>query len=59
MNSKEFYDTVVKLRNEQKTYFRTKSPLALKASKELEKKIDDEIDRVNRILDEQRQQRMF
>lgn len=48
MNSKEFFDKVVLMRRYQKEYFRTRSS-ALRQSKALEKEIDDEIERVQRI----------
>lgn len=50
MNSKHFFDAVVKLRNLQKEYYKTRSSMALSASKKQEKFIDDEIDRVNTVL---------
>lgn len=50
MNSKQFFDAVVKLRNLQKEYYKTRSSMALSASKKQEKLIDDEIDRVNTVL---------
>lgn len=50
MNSKQFFDAVVKLRNLQKEYYKTRSSMALSASKKQEKLIDDEINRVNTVL---------
>lgn len=50
MNPKEFFESVVKLRELQKEYFKTRSSMALSASKKQEKLIDDEIARVNIVL---------
>lgn len=50
MNSREFFDKVVLMRESQKEYFRTRNISALKKSKSLEKEIDDEIERVNQII---------
>lgn len=50
MNSKEFYDTVVKLREAQRSYFKTRSSIDLQRSKQLEKIIDCEIDRVSLLI---------
>ena len=45
-----FYKLVVALRNKQKEYFRTRTQSALRESKALEKRVDDEIKRVENIL---------
>jgi hypothetical protein len=50
MNPKQFFDKVSLLRMKQKEYFRTRSKAALNASKALEREIDAEIDRVNKII---------
>lgn len=50
MNSKQFFEAVVKMRQLQKEYFRTRSSITLQASKKQEKLIDDEISRVNSVL---------
>lgn len=50
MDSRLFFDTVVKLREAQKWFFSSKSPIALKESKRLEREIDQEIARVQKIL---------
>lgn len=50
MNSKQFFESVVKMRQLQKEYFRTRSSITLQASKKQEKLIDDEISRVNSVL---------
>lgn len=49
MNAKEFYDKVVAMRAAQKRYFETRSYDWLSKSKELEKEIDKEIERVSNI----------
>ena len=50
MKPKQFFEAVVKLRQLQKEYFRTRSSITLQASKRQEKVIDDEISRVNSVL---------
>lgn len=50
MNAKEFFNLVEQMRQNQKDYFKTRSKEALKKSKELEKQVDDEIARVNKIM---------
>ena len=41
MDSKTFYDTVVRMREAQKQYFKTRRPCDLQRSKEIEKVIDN------------------
>lgn len=50
MNARDFFEKVSQMRNYQKLYFKTKSKNALIQSKELERQIDDEISRVNKLL---------
>lgn len=50
MDAKEFFEKVVKMREAQKNYFKTRSSMALQLSKRLEKEIDEEIVRVNQII---------
>lgn len=50
MNARQFFDLTASMRKAQKEYFKTRSRDALNRSKELEKRIDDEIERVNRVL---------
>ena len=50
MNAREFFDTVAKMRHAQKQYFKTRSTEWLIESKELEKKVDDEIRRVTSLF---------
>lgn len=47
MNAKEFFDKVAQMRRLQKEYFKKRDPYVLKQAKEIEREIDDEIDRVN------------
>ena len=51
MSPKEFFDKVSRMREAQKEYFRTRSGRALSDSKRLEKEIDDEIERVNKVME--------
>ncbi len=50
MTAKEFFMLVVQMRNAQKLYFRTRDKSDLQASKQLEKQVDDEIRRVERLM---------
>ncbi len=59
MNSKEFYETVKRMRAAQKEYFKTRRPCDLQRSKEIEKVIDTEIERVERIVWEQKNPPLF
>ena len=59
MNSKEFYEKVVKMRAAQKNYFKTRSTTYLKESKKLEKEIDAEIERVTKIQEDRRSPKFF
>lgn len=49
MTSKEFFKLVIEMRNAQKQYFRYRSSAYLSQSKALEKQVDDEIRRVQRL----------
>lgn len=50
MTPYEFFRKVERMRSKQKEYFRTRSSAALTDSKRLEREIDEEIERVNKIL---------
>lgn len=50
MTAKDFFNLVKQMRQKQKDYFKTRSSESLRKSKELEKLVDDEIARVNKIL---------
>ena len=56
MTSRQFFDRVVQLRRFQKEYFATRSREPLQQAKALEKEIDDEIERVKKILANRQQQ---
>ena len=55
MEAKQFFEEVVKLRQLQKDYFKTRSSMALRASKKQEQLIDDEIKRVQGVLEHNKQ----
>lgn len=59
MDHEAFYKLVVALRNKQKEYFRTRSQSALRESKALEKRVDDEIKRVENILKAKSESKLF
>lgn len=50
MNAKSFFELVSDMRAAQKEFFKTKSPSALSESKQLERAVDAEIQRVNEII---------
>lgn len=50
MEHRVFFDKVSLMRMKQKEYFKTRSKAALEASKALEMEIDNEIERVNKII---------
>ena len=58
MSPKEFFDKVCRMRKAQKEYFRTRSGRALADSKRLEKEIDDEIERVSKLMEEKNNPKM-
>ncbi len=45
MDARQFFNLVSEMRNKQKEYFKTRTQSALKESKALEKRVDDEIAR--------------
>ena len=47
MNNLEFYNLVKEMRQAQKEYFRTRSKDILNRSKELERKVDAELQSIN------------
>lgn len=53
MTHREFFDLVADMRRAQKEYFATRSREVLIESKGLERRVDDEISRVNNILNSQ------
>lgn len=50
MDGRQFFERVKMMRHFQKEYFKTRRRTALQQSKALEREIDEEIDRVNRLL---------
>ena len=58
MAPKEFFDKVSRMRKAQKEYFRTRSGRALSDSKRLEQEIDDEIERVEKVMEEKNNPKM-
>lgn len=59
MKQKEFFDAVVRMREKQQEYFKTKTSSALTESKRLERVIDDEIERVQRIIHERQNPKLW
>lgn len=55
MNARAFFDLVADMRKTQKEYFATRDTTVLQASKRLEKQVDDEIERVYKILNDKQQ----
>lgn len=58
MDARQFFNLVSEMRNKQKEYFRTRTQSALKESKALEKRVDDEIERVGQVLKEKKEPRL-
>lgn len=56
MTNRQFFDLVAQLRWYQKEYFATRSRDSLQQAKALEKRVDDEIARVQKILAQREQQ---
>ncbi|UVO59156.1 hypothetical protein NXW10_13245 [Bacteroides fragilis] len=59
MNSREFFDAVVKLRELQKSYIKVRTSTALTACKRQEKMIDEEIVRVKGKVEKDGQLRLL
>ena len=59
MNAKEFFGLVKEMRTQQKEYFKTRSSDVLRKSKALEKRVDDEIERVEKVMNEKKQGCLF
>jgi len=53
MNAKEFFYTVAQMREAQKSYFKSRDQLVLRAARKLENIVDAEITRVRAIVNEQ------
>ena len=52
MDARAFFDLVSDMRKLQQDYFVTRDTTVLAAAKRVERQVDDEIERVNRILRE-------
>lgn len=50
MDAKAFFILVARMRAKQKEYFKTRTSASLTESKKLEKAVDDEIARVEKII---------
>lgn len=59
MDAKAFFELVAKMRDKQKEYFKFRSQPALKESKALEKRVDEEIKRVRQVLNDRREPRFM
>ena len=59
MNAYDFFNLVTKMRDKQKEYLRTRSASALQESKRLEKQVDEEIQRVNGIIKDKQEPKLF
>lgn len=58
MNAKEFYNKVKEMREAQRNYFKYRTKQLLEQSKSLERAIDDEIKRVEKIKLDKQQPRL-
>ena len=52
MTAKEFFELVVEMRYAQKNFFKTRNQGYLDRSKNLEKQVDNEIERVQKLITE-------
>lgn len=59
MDARQFFNLVSRLREAQKRYFKTRSSIDLQSSKQLEKEIDAEIERVNTIIQQKQNPKLF
>lgn len=59
MSSRQFFQGIENMRRLQKEYYLTRSFLALQVSKKQEKMIDEEIARVNNLLEKRNEQRQL
>lgn len=59
MSAKEFFENVKKMRAYQKEYFRFRNKLSLEMSKQYERIVDKEIERVEDIQKERREPKLF
>lgn len=59
MTPKEFFDKVVEMRRCQKKYFKNKRQIDLRISKQIEREVDEEIERVQKILHDKQNPQLF
>ena len=59
MNAKQFFDAVVRMRNAQNEYFRLRTSASLKKAKSLENIVDREIERVEGVVNESMNPKLF
>ena len=59
MTARDFFNLVARMRDNQKEYFRTRSSSVLQESKRLEKQVDDEIQRVNELIKDKQEPKLF
>ena len=58
MNAEQFFRLTERMRAKQKEYFSTHSQATLRESKQLERQVDEEIQRVNKVLQERQAPRL-
>ena len=59
MDAEAFFYLVSQMRTMQKEYFKTRYKSYLEKSKELENRVDNEIERVNKIIEERSNPKLF
>ena len=59
MDARQFFNLVSRLREAQKRYFKTRASIDLQSSKQLEKELDAEIERVNTIIQQKQNPKLF
>lgn len=59
MTPKEFFDKVVEMRRCQKEYLKNKRQIDLRISKQIEREVDEEIERVQKILHDKQNPQLF
>lgn len=59
MDAKQFFNRVSYMRRLQKEYFLTRSSAVLRQCKQVEKEVDNEIERVNKLVNEKQQPKLF
>ena len=59
MTPKDFFDKVVEMRRCQKEYLKNKRQIDLRISKQIEREVDEEIERVQKILHDKQNPQLF